>query len=92
MDIDNRCVVCHEKGEDGGHLFFKCPMVTEIWAVLGMEEYRKNLAAIESAREVVRLITELNNNGCGDVVVVGGEERRSVPMIVNYIKAYVGVL
>ena len=34
MDIDNRCVICNEKGEDGGHLFFKCNRVRSIWAVM----------------------------------------------------------
>jgi hypothetical protein len=36
MDIDNRCVVCNAKGEDGGHLFFKCHQVVELWTRFGL--------------------------------------------------------
>jgi len=59
MDIDNRCVVCNEKGEDGGHLFFKCSRVTSIWAGLGMSSHCEHLASVESAREAVRYILGL---------------------------------
>jgi hypothetical protein len=59
MDIDNRCVVCNEKGEDGGHLFFKCSRVTSIWAGLGMPSHCGHLASVVSAREAVRYILGL---------------------------------
>lgn len=59
MDIDNRCVVCNQKGEDGGHLYFKCEKVGELWTALGLSAHSDHLVAITSAREVVRYILKL---------------------------------
>lgn len=44
MNVDIRCPVCGEVGEDGGHLFFKCRLAKHIWRLLNLETEREALA------------------------------------------------
>jgi ribonuclease HI len=44
MEVDTICPLCLRLNEDGGHLFFKCKMVKQIWRQLLMEKTRIKLS------------------------------------------------
>ena len=50
MEVDTRCVVCQRMNEDGGHLFFKCKAVKPVWRDLLLEEERRTMGEMNSAR------------------------------------------
>lgn len=56
MKVGLRCVICNRVGEDGGHLFFGCKAVKEVWRCTGLEHMRVRLAECLDALEVVKLI------------------------------------
>jgi hypothetical protein len=56
MDVEPSCVMCDTNIEDGGHLFFKCKKVKELWAMMQIEEQRSVLAQISSAKEVSQYV------------------------------------
>ncbi|TVU23480.1 hypothetical protein EJB05_25849, partial [Eragrostis curvula] len=56
MKIETICPVCARYDEDGGDLFFKCKIVRHAWALLNLEEDRRNMAEMRSAKEVTEYI------------------------------------
>jgi ribonuclease HI len=56
MKIVDRCPICESVGEDGGHLFFKCRLATEVWSYLNLDRERISLASTALARDAVDLI------------------------------------
>ena len=90
MDLDTRCVVCERLDEDGGHLFCKCKYVKQLWQELNLEHVRLQMAERTSAKEMLRMIWELEEKECILVVTTlwhwwlernrirGGEKRRGV--------------
>jgi len=59
MEVDTRCVVCQRMNEDGGHLFFKCKIVKPVWRDLLLEEERRTMGEMNSARGVIEYILRL---------------------------------
>jgi len=45
--------------EDGGHLFFKCKIVKPVWRDLLLEEERRTMGEMNSARGVIEYILHL---------------------------------
>ena len=56
MEVDTRCVVCPRMNEDGGHLFFKCKAVKPVWRDMLLEEERRTMGEMNSARGVIEYI------------------------------------
>jgi hypothetical protein len=48
--------MCERQNEDGCHLFFKCKYALPVWRELGLEHIRGALAALHSAKEVIKMI------------------------------------
>jgi hypothetical protein len=46
--------------EDGGHLFFKCKAVKEVWRALNLETTRCELAESVSARDMMEKVLKLD--------------------------------
>ncbi|OEL37772.1 hypothetical protein BAE44_0001209 [Dichanthelium oligosanthes] len=61
MDINRRCHVCRRLDEDGGHLFFKCKNVKQVWREMHLEEIRQGLAGLQSAIGVVEQLLDLDH-------------------------------
>jgi hypothetical protein len=55
MELDTKCVMCERQNEDGCHLFFKCKYAMPVWKELGLEHIRGALAALHSAKEVIKM-------------------------------------
>jgi hypothetical protein len=53
------CVMCNRSLEDGGHLFFNCKYVKQLWRELCLEEQRCILATKTSARDAVAHILHM---------------------------------
>jgi hypothetical protein len=47
--------MCERQNEDGCHLFFKCKYAMPVWKELGLEHIRGALAALHSAKEVIKM-------------------------------------
>jgi len=62
LRVEEKCVVCQRQAEDGAHLFFKCKFVKEMWRRLGMEEVPLELANMETPRQVVQKVMQLNES------------------------------
>lgn len=94
MDINTKCVMCDQKHKDGGHLFLKCKLIKEAWLLLNMEEIRRKLMELPSAKECVKAILEL------EVIVLlwmwwddrnkvrEGENRRQAERLVYAVQLY----
>lgn len=52
IKLNTICPVCCRVDEDGGHLFFKCKTVKQVWRFLNLEEERVILADKESAMKL----------------------------------------
>ena len=95
MKVGLRCVVCDREGEDGGHLFFGCKTVKEIWRCAGLEHMRLRLAECQNAMEVVKLILAINGDARLQFLFLmsnwwhernairEGEQRRSATYLAN---------
>ncbi|CAN6374879.1 unnamed protein product [Urochloa humidicola] len=59
LKIDTRCVMCNRHIEDGGHLFFNCKHVKQLWTDLALETHRRSLEGGTSVREVMAYILRL---------------------------------
>jgi hypothetical protein len=53
VKINAKCLICARIDKDGGHLYFKCKAVKQVWRELGLETERVQMAEIQSAEEVV---------------------------------------
>lgn len=60
MDVEIDCLVCHRMDEDGGHLFFKCKYVKQIWRQMGPDNIREKLKDQRSVMNVVEQILMLD--------------------------------
>jgi hypothetical protein len=60
MKIDTHCCMCGRFDEDGGHLFFKCKAVKEVWRALNLETIRCELAESVSARDMMEKVLKLD--------------------------------
>jgi hypothetical protein len=59
MKLDARCAMCERKLEDGGHLFFQCKFVGQLWRASFLEEHRCTLAGKQSAQAVIKEILRM---------------------------------
>jgi ribonuclease HI len=59
VELDTRCPMCCRLDEDGGHLFFKCKRVKQVWRSMLMEDVRLQLAAAPDARLMMEGVWEL---------------------------------
>jgi hypothetical protein len=59
MHIDAKCPICGRVDEDGGHLFFKCKTIRQVWNLFKLERERSLMAEMQSAMEVVRCMLNL---------------------------------
>lgn len=62
MKTGDRCVMCDKIGEDGGHAFFRCKQVKELWRCTGQEAWRQKLAACYTATEVISTILQIRDD------------------------------
>jgi hypothetical protein len=80
MKIGPSCPVCGRYDEDGGHLYFKCKIIRQVWHLLDLEEERDILARMSSAKETVEFIPSTKNEkrlyilAYDDIDVVGREK------------------
>jgi hypothetical protein len=51
--------MCNRHIEDGGHLFFKCKEVKQVWREMALEEQRTKLAEMHSAKDTMTLVLNL---------------------------------
>jgi hypothetical protein len=56
MRIEVKCPDYEKDEEDGGHLFFKCKMVKDIWGFLNLERERVALADTLQVRDAIEFI------------------------------------
>lgn len=61
MDVDTRCFVCRRLDEDGGHLFFKCKYVKELWLNMGLQDECNQMTALNSGKEVLKYLVNLKD-------------------------------
>lgn len=61
MDVDTCCFVCRRLDEDGGHPFFKCKYVKQVWCEMNLNETWERLASYGSAKEVAEHILRLDS-------------------------------
>jgi hypothetical protein len=59
MEADTRCVMCSRHIEDGGHLFFNCKAVKQLWSYLALEEHCSLLSEMHSAKDTITYILKL---------------------------------
>ena len=62
MELDTKCVMCNRLDEDGGDLFLKCKLAKHVWRELNLEEVRLSLAEQSSAKTMLTLIWEMDEN------------------------------
>ena len=59
MDVSPKCPICYRIDEDGGHCFFKCKKVKEIWRALQLEDIRVSLLTCSNPQDVIEEIFKL---------------------------------
>jgi hypothetical protein len=70
MKIDISCPVCDHKGEDGGHLFFKCHLAKRLWRLLNLEAERNVLANITDATSAVEWVLQQKDPQKEQMVII----------------------
>ena len=64
IPIDTRCPLCHRMDEDGGHLFFKCKKVKNLWRESQPEHIRLKLVECHDRKEVFENIFTSKKTEC----------------------------
>jgi hypothetical protein len=59
IELDTRCIMCNRYIEDGGHLFFKCKCVKDVWRELTLEDQRCKLAKLLTVNSCIKVCLDL---------------------------------
>ena len=59
VELDTNCVVCGRQFEDGGHLFFRCKKVRNLWRILQLDNVRSDLMACQGPLRVLQYVLQL---------------------------------
>lgn len=60
MNLHTKIIMCQQVEEDGGHLFFECKLIKQVWRVPCLEKERVDLAAIPTAKRAVEYVLAAN--------------------------------
>lgn len=61
MKIEPSCPVRGRYDEDGGHIFFKCKTIKQVWCLLNMEEEQVRMVGMSSTKEIMEFILSTRN-------------------------------
>jgi hypothetical protein len=59
VELDTRCPMCCRLDEDGGHIFFRCKAVKQVWRALECQDLRLSLCECSNANQVTEHILSL---------------------------------
>lgn len=58
FSLTNRCATCKEQAESANHLFIRCPIAWELWALMWMIWLERNRRSFDGIEFSVGLLKE----------------------------------